>query len=98
MEKVLLVTFRAKPGGREAFVEAMNTSGVLEQIRGEEGCLAYDYYYSAKDPQILLLFERWTSAEAQEVHMTQPHMAKMWEFKDQYILDMELASFLPQES
>ncbi len=90
MELVLLVHYRAKPGGREAFVEAVTASGVLDQIRAEEGCQIYDYYYSAQDPQKLLLLERWTSQEAQEVHMTQPHMAKLQEFKERFMESMEL--------
>ena len=33
----------------------------------------------------MLLIEQWDSKEHQQVHMTQPHMAQMKTFKDDYI-------------
>ena len=47
MEVKLLVTYTAKPGCREQFVRKIVTDGILTAIRNEEGCLAYDYYFSA---------------------------------------------------
>ncbi len=97
MEQVLLVRYQAKPDGREAFVEAMNSSGLLEQIRSEEGCLLYDYYYCAKDPDQLLLVERWASQEALALHAAQPHMAKLRELKERYLVSTELERLNPQD-
>ena len=57
----------------------------LTAIRQEEGCLAYDYYFSAQDENELLLIERWQSAEHQRVHMQQPHMQELRAIKEQYV-------------
>ena len=81
----IYVKFQCHPKKREAFLEKMKTTGILAAIRGEDGCRKYDYYLSEKDPQELLLIEQWDSKEHQQVHMTQPHMAQMKTFKDDYI-------------
>lgn len=60
------------------------------QIRQEDGCLAYDYYFSAQDENEVLLIERWESAAHQRVHMEQPHMARLREIKDKYIAATKL--------
>ena len=59
--------------------------GILTLIRQEDGCLAYDYYFSAQDENELLLIERWQSAEHQRVHMQQPHMARLKSIKEQNV-------------
>jgi len=60
-------------------------TGVLDAIRAEDGCIKYDYYLSEKDPNELLLVEQWESKQHQQVHITQPHMATLRTFKDDYI-------------
>lgn len=81
----IYVKFECQPMKREAFVEKMRDTGILEEIRAENGCLKYDYYYAEENPNELLLIEQWESKEHQQVHLTQPHMGRMREFKDEYI-------------
>lgn len=76
-------TFK-KEGDRELAVKELTESGVLAAIRNEDGCLTYDYYFSADDPKLLALYEEWTSAEHQRIHMTQPHMATALEIMGKY--------------
>ena len=42
----LLVTYTAKAGQRDAFLQAVLQSGLPERIRQENGCLRYDYFLS----------------------------------------------------
>lgn len=87
----ILVIYKARnEGDRESFVRELTEKGVLEAIRGEDGCLAYDYYYSNEDKITLALYERWESAEHQRVHMTQPHMKTAMEIKSKYIDSVKL--------
>lgn len=72
-------------GCREKFVRQLVEEGILTLIRQEDGCLAYDYYFSAQDENELLLIERWQSAEHQRVHMQQPHMARLKAIKEQNV-------------
>ena len=81
----LYVRYTAKDGCREAFVREIVEAGILTLIRQEAGCLAYDYYFSAQDENVVLLIERWESAEHQRIHMQQPHMARLRTIKEQYV-------------
>ena len=86
----LYVRYTAKDGCREAFVREIVEAGILTLIRQEAGCLAYDYYFSAQDENVVLLIERWESAEHQRIHMQQPHMTRLRELKAQYIDGTEM--------
>lgn len=91
MEFTILVIYKAKSeNAREAFVKELTESGVLAAIRSENGCLAYDYYFSNDDKLKLVLYEKWASREHQKVHMTMPHMVTAMEIKSKYIDSAEL--------
>lgn len=70
------VTYTMLPGQRDAFLQMMRESGILDQIRREEGCLDYRYYLPEEEDGTLLLVERWTGPEAQKAHMATGHMAR----------------------
>lgn len=82
---LLLVTYTAKPGMREQFLSEIKECAILETIRREAGCLTYDYFLAAEDENRLLLVEKWTSQEQQQIHMAQPHMKQLAEVKDRWI-------------
>ena len=73
---LLLVTYHTRTGARADFLRAMETSGILERIRREDGCLRYDYFLSADEPEAILLVEKWESEEKQLLHLQPPHMAQ----------------------
>ena len=81
----IYVKFDCLPNKREAFIEKVKATGVLDAIRAEDGCIKYDYYLSEKDANELLLIEQWQSKEHQQIHLTQPHMDTLRGFKDDYI-------------
>lgn len=80
------VKYTCLPGKREAYLQKMKDTGILAAIRGEEGCLRYDYYLAEGDESELLLLEQWESKAHQQVHLTQPHMAQLRTFKADYIV------------
>ena len=49
------VTYTMLPGQRDAFLQMMRESGILDQIRREEGCLDYRYYLPEEEDGTLLL-------------------------------------------
>ena len=87
---MLTVTYFAKEGCAKTFVDELETSGVAAAVRAEDGCIHYDYYFSAKDENVVFLFEEWTSEQHQQVHLTQPHIAQLKQIKEKYILDTVL--------
>lgn len=82
----IYVKFDCLPQKREAFIEKVKTTGILDAIRAEEGCIRYDYYLSEKDANEILLIEQWESKSHQQIHLDQPHMAELRSFKDDYIM------------
>ena len=89
----IYVKFTCLPQKREAFVERVRSEGIYDAILKEDGCLRYDYFYSEKDPDALLLIEAWESEKHQQIHIGQPHMAALRALKDEYISDTKLGEF-----
>ena len=85
MEVNLLVTYTAKPGCREQFVREVVKQGVLTAVHAEEGCLQYEYFFSAEREDVVLLKERWQSEAHLRAHLAQPHMATLGSIKKQYV-------------
>lgn len=86
----IYVKFECLPQKREAFIKKVKETGVLDAIRAENGCFRYDYYLSEKDDNELLLIEQWESKQHQQIHIEQPHMLKLREFKGDYITNTVL--------
>ena len=89
----IYVTFDCFEGKREAFVEKLYEEGIVDAIRAEDGCICYDYYYSEKDKNQILLVEAWETKEHQRVHIGQPHMARLREIKGDYVKTSKLGEF-----
>ena len=89
----IAVTFKCLPGKREAFVERVRAEGILDAVLAEDGCARYDYYFAEPDSCELLLLEAWETKRHQEVHIDQPHMAKLRSFKNEYIESTSLIEY-----
>lgn len=89
----IYVKFECHEGKREAFVAKVREEGILSAIRAEDGCHRYDYYFSEENPNELLLLEAWESKAHQEVHMTQPHMAKLRALNAEHIVSVSLGEY-----
>ena len=89
---LIQVTYTMRPGQREAFVRRIRETGILDAIRGEEGCLGFSYYLPEEEDGTLLLIEKWTDAQAQKAHLETPHMKQMAAFKPEYVADTKLIS------
>ena len=87
------VTYTMLPGQRDAFLQMMRESGILDQIRREEGCLDYRYYLPEEEDGTLLLVERWTGTEAQKAHMATSHMARLGQVKAQYVAETSVVTW-----
>ena len=75
-------------GNARKFVEEMESSGTAAAIRAEEGNLRYDYFFSAADPETVLLIDSWTSQEAIDAHHATPMMDTIAALREKYDLHM----------
>ena len=91
--RLFQVTYTMLPGQRDAFLQMMRESGILDQIRREEGCLDYRYYLPEEEDGTLLLVERWTGPEAQKAHMATSHMARLGQVKAQYVAETSVVTW-----
>ena len=89
----ICVVFKCLEGKREAFVKRVREEGVLDAVLAEEGCHRYDYYFSEKDENELMLIEAWETKTHQKKHIDQPHMAKLRSFKGEYVYQTTLTEF-----
>ena len=89
----IYVVFTCLPNKREGFVERVKAEGIVDAVRAEAGCIRYDYYFSEKDPNELLLVEAWETKEHQQIHLDQPHMVQLRALKGEYITHTILREF-----
>ena len=89
----IYVKFTCIPGKREIFIEKIKELGLLDAVRAEDGCHRYDFYFSEKDPNELLLIEEWETKEHQQIHIEQPHMEIFRNVKDSCVSDTFLGEF-----
>ena len=88
-----------RPSGcRETFVRQIVMEGIADTIRREEGCIRYDYYFSAQQEDEILLGEQWQTQAHQRIHLQQPHMARLRELKEQYVADTRLGRVTLEEA
>ena len=89
----IYVTYTAKPGTREEFLEQIAALGLRQAVLAEEGCLGYDYYRAVDDPDQVLLAELWADRRAQQIHLEQPHMRAMPAIKEEFVRQTGLETF-----
>jgi len=89
----IYVVFDCYENKREEFIERVKSEGIVDAIRAEDGCIRYDYYFAEKNPNEILLIEAWETKEHQQIHIEQPHMAKLRALKDGYIKTTSLGEF-----
>lgn len=71
-EVVVVATFRAQPG-RADEVEA-GLGDAIRRTHAEPGCIRYALQRGVSDPDLVMLIERWASAEDLARHAEQPHV------------------------
>ena len=84
-------------GNARKFVEEMESSGTADAIRAEEGNLRYDYFFSAADPEAVLLIDSWTSQEAIDAHHATPMMQTIAALREKYDLHMSAERYYRAE-
>ena len=85
------VTYRAKDGDTlRRFYDDIPAEGIAAVTRTEEGCVLYEFYFSAERDNELLLMEKWADRTAQEHHDVMPHMVKLMEIKERYSIETSI--------
>lgn len=78
------IRYTGKDGSARKYVEEMESSGIASRIRAVEGCLGYDYFFPADDPEGLLLIDSWENLEALNRYHASPAMKEAAALREKY--------------
>lgn len=84
-------------GSAREFVREMEESGTAKKIREEEGNLKYDYFFSAADPETVLLIDAWTDQAAIDRHHASEMMQTLAALRNKYDLHMRVERYRSDE-
>ena len=89
--------YKGTNGNARAFVEEMESSGIAEAIRAEEGNLRYEYFQPMDDPETVLLIDSSTDQAAIDAHHASPMMKQLAELREKYDLHMTVERYVSDE-
>jgi Uncharacterized conserved protein len=84
-------------GNARAFAEEMESSGIADAIRAEEGNLRYQYFQPIGDSETVLLIDSWTDQAAIDAHHASSMMKQLADLRDKYDLHMTVERFVSDE-
>lgn len=87
---LLNVEYRVKPGQRERYYQLLNELGIPQASRAEAGNIAYDYFFSPDDGDLMFLREKWQDQEALDQHFAAPHFKKLSGIKEEWLLETKI--------
>ncbi|HBN38796.1 MAG TPA: antibiotic biosynthesis monooxygenase [Ruminococcaceae bacterium] len=85
-------------GNARKFAEEMVLSGVVSDIRAEDGNLKYEYFFPMDDRETVLLIDSWENQQSIDVHHASPMMKKIIELREKYDLHMRVERYVSDES
>ena len=85
-------------GNARKFAEEMVSSGVVKDIRAENGNLRYEYFYPMEDEETVLLIDSWNDQQAIDVHHASPMMAKIMDLREKYDLHMKVERYVSDKT
>ena len=85
-------------GNARKFAQEMESTGVADAIRAENGNLRYEYFFPMNDPETVLLIDSWSGQEAIDVHHASPMMSQIAALREKYDLHMTVERFADLET
>ncbi len=85
-------------GNARKFAEEMVSSGVVSDIRAEDGNLRYEYFFSLDDKETVLLIDSWKDQHSINVHHASPMMARITDLREKYDLHMKVERYVSDET
>lgn len=76
------------------FAKEMVSSGVVDEIRAENGNLKYEYFYPMNDKETVLLIDSWKDQHSLDVHHASHMMKKITELREKYDLHMQVERYV----
>jgi quinol monooxygenase YgiN len=77
-------------GSARRFAEEMESSGIAQSIRDEDGNECYRYFQPLDDPETILLIDRWRDQASLDVHHASHMMEQLAALREKYDLHMQV--------
>lgn len=98
MAVTMNIYYTGVDGNARKFAEEMVLSGVVSDIRAEDGNLKYEYFFPMDDRETVLLIDSWENQQSIDVHHASPMMKKIIELREKYDLHMKVERYVSDES
>ena len=85
-------------GNARKFAEEMISTGIVDEIRAEEGNLKYEYFFPMSDSETVLLIDIWKDQLAFDIHHKSPMMSKIISLREKYNLTMKVERYITDEA
>ena len=89
--------YTGKDGSAPAFAREMMESGLVEEVRREEGNEMYAYFFPMEDPQTVLLIDRWRDQAALDAHHKSDIMKRIAALRDKYHLRLRVERYVDEK-
>ena len=90
--------YTGKNGSARKFAEEMESSGIADAIRNEEGNEKYEYFIPLDDPETILLIDSWKNQESLDAHHASPMMQELADLRKKYDLHMRVERYISDEN
>ena len=80
------------------FVTEMETSGLADKIRAQDGNERYEYFLSYKDPQTILLIDQWQDQAVLDRHHASEMMRQIAKLREKYALHTQVKRYILDRS
>ena len=97
MSIVVHLFYTGADGAASRFAEEMESSGIAQRIRSEEGNLRYDYFRPLSDPETILLIDEWKDQAALDQHHASEMMQELAMLRNKYDLHMKAERYISEE-
>lgn len=92
------IYYAGADGNAQKFAEEMTTTGIVNEIRAEEGNLKYEYYFPMNGNKTVLLIDSWENQESLDKHHASPMMQKIIDLRQKYNLSMKVERYISDEA
>lgn len=89
--------YTGKNGSARRFAEEMTASGIVSEVRAEEGNERYEYFFPMDDPETVLLIDRWENQEALDAHHKSDIMPKIAKLRDKHKLRLRVERYIDEK-
>ena len=93
MAITVMISYTGSNGNARKFASEMHSSGIVDEIRREEGNLRYEYFLPLEDEETILLIDSWEDQDALDRHHQTSMMQKIVVLREKYDLHMKVERY-----